>query len=994
MAADGSIIINTRLNTDGFREGTADMKKSFTGLGGSIKKIGAAIAGVFAVKEIIEFGKSAIKLGSDLQEAQNVVDSVFTTMSNRVDEFAKNAAATAGLSETMAKKYAGTFGAMAKSFGFAENEAFDMSTALTQLTGDVASFYNLTQDEAYTKLESVFTGETESLKGLGIVMTQTALDSYALANGFGKTTSAMTEQEKVALRYQFVMNQLATASGDFSRTSGGWANQVRVLKLQFESLKATIGAGLINIFTPVIKVINVLLAKLATVANAFKAFTELITGKSSSGQMTAADAGIDATGYTEAAESAQGVADATDHITNATKKAAKEQKKYLSGLDEIKTFGENTSYDAPEASSGAGGSSGGGTGSPGSIGQIDYGNVAEGANVLERTDTILSGILNQLQKMKELFKKGFWSGLGDYQPILKELQEDLFSIKDSLMDIWSSPEVKTAATEFLNVFSYSLGRKTGALANIGLNIGSFIVGSIESYLSQSKERIKDFLAGMFDVGSDISRISADFFEAISEIFSALGGQEIQNFAGTVLGIFSELGMAVLENCARIGRDIYGALVQPIIDNSALLKNAFTGLIAAVQPFADGVLNVVQRTRDKFSEFYYAYLKPFVDSIAGGLSRILTTLLNGYNAYVLPLIERLSMMLKEFVEGSLGELVDSVLGFLGTLLSNLQVIWNEILVPLVNWLIETILPIIVPIISILWESILGFFDAVTGVVSGILLTLEGLLNFVVGILTGDWGKAFGGMQQATEGFWKRIDAIFSYIKDTVLGPFLDFLQSVFKKDWSESFGSFGEILNLFFDDVEEIWENIKGACRDIISFIKNVFSGNWKQAWENIKDIFKRVFSGLVDLAKKPLNAIISAFNSIISVVNGVIDKINGISFTLTVPDWIPGVGGSWWQFGGFDIPHLGTIPFLAQGAVIPPNAPFFAMLGDQRNGTNLEAPEGLIRQIMREELSGLQNNGANYQFTAQINRRTLFDEFIEEAKVRQMATGKNPLELA
>ena len=134
-----------------------------------------------------------------------------------------------------------------------------MATTLTGLAGDVASFYNISQDEAYTKLKSVFTGETETLKDLGVVMTQSALDAYALANGYSKTTAKTSEMEKVALRYKFVQDQLSAASGDFIRTSDGWANQVRVLQLQFDSLKATIGQGLINVLTPVIKVINTII---------------------------------------------------------------------------------------------------------------------------------------------------------------------------------------------------------------------------------------------------------------------------------------------------------------------------------------------------------------------------------------------------------------------------------------------------------------------------------------------------------------------------------------------------------------------------------------------------------------------------------------------------------------------------------------------------------------------------------------------------------------
>ncbi len=171
------------------------------------------VASVLSIGAIIAFGKSCIDLGSDLAEVQNVVDVTFGSMSGAVNSFSKNAITQFGLSELTAKKYMGTYGAMAKSFGIVEEAGYQMSAAITGLTGDVASFYNLSTDEAYTKLKSIFTGETESLKELGVVMTQTALDQYAINNGFGKTTAKMTEQEKVMLRYQFVMSALSDATG-------------------------------------------------------------------------------------------------------------------------------------------------------------------------------------------------------------------------------------------------------------------------------------------------------------------------------------------------------------------------------------------------------------------------------------------------------------------------------------------------------------------------------------------------------------------------------------------------------------------------------------------------------------------------------------------------------------------------------------------------------------------------------------------------------------
>lgn len=176
-------------------------------------------------------------------------------------------------------------------------------------------------------------------------MTQAALDSYAMANGFGKTTAAMSEQEKVALRYRFVMEQLSAASGDFVRTSDGWANQMRLLSLQFEQLKATIGQGLINALTPVIKVINSILAGLQKLANAFAQFTELLFGKASSsgGAVQEEVAGI-ADGYGAAAEGAEDLAEGTE-------KAGKAAKKYLANFDEIQKIGDNAT-DAGDAVSG------------------------------------------------------------------------------------------------------------------------------------------------------------------------------------------------------------------------------------------------------------------------------------------------------------------------------------------------------------------------------------------------------------------------------------------------------------------------------------------------------------------------------------------------------------------------------------------------------------------------------------------------------------------
>ena len=533
MAADGSVIIDTRMDTSGVQNGVSAIKKSFNGLGSVVKKVGLLIGGVFAAKKLVEFGKECLDLGSDLAEVQNVVDVTFTTLSDKVNDFAKAAMNSAGLSETMAKQYVGTFGAMAKSFGFTEQQAYDMSTQLTQLTGDVASFYNISQDLAYTKLKSVFTGETETLKDLGVVMTQTALDQYALANGYGKTTSKMTEQEKVALRLKFVTEQLSAASGDFARTSGSWANQVRIMQLQIQSLKATVGQGLINIFTPVIKVINTLLAKLATVANAFKSFTELITGNKSSGQTGASGAGLTGTdlaatedAYDSAADGANNLADSTQDVTDSTnkstsalKKQNKALKKNIAPFDELKVIGK----EAADAVSGA-------TKTPtvkadnidlGNVGQVDYGDLTKGESQIDKLSESakkLSDILKQLWKpFQEAWNREGKNTIDSARYMFSSLAELAKSVGKSIMEVWTNG----TGTEMLSTMLQILQNIFKIIGNIASqlskawnknNVGTQIIQN----LANAFQKVLDFIEKITKATADWAG-KLDFYPLLDSI---------------------------------------------------------------------------------------------------------------------------------------------------------------------------------------------------------------------------------------------------------------------------------------------------------------------------------------------------------------------------------------------------------------------------------------------------------------------------------------------
>nr|UVX37554.1 MAG: hypothetical protein [Bacteriophage sp.]DAE64398.1 MAG TPA: minor tail protein [Caudoviricetes sp.]DAJ76312.1 MAG TPA: minor tail protein [Caudoviricetes sp.]DAV89005.1 MAG TPA: minor tail protein [Caudoviricetes sp.] len=1030
MAADGSVIIDTRMDTSGVQNGVSAIRQSFNGLGSVVKKIGVLIGGAFAIGKLTQFGKECVELGSNLAEVQNVVDVTFTTMSDKVNEFAKNAMTSAGLSETMAKQYVGTFGAMSKSFGFSEAQAYDMSTALTQLTGDVASFYNISQDLAYIKLKSVFTGETETLKDLGVVMTQSALDQFALANGYGKTTSAMTEQEKVALRLAFVQKQLSAASGDFIRTSGSWANQVRVMQLQLQSLKATVGQGLINLFTPVLRVINILLGKLATLANAFKSFTELITGKKSSGQTGASGAGLAGTDaiadtadqYGNAADNAEKLADATNDTADATKKATKAAKGYLSPLDEINNYSTDKSADS---SSKVPGTTGGlADRMKDAVQNVDYGKMAKGETVLDKMLKPLNKIINRFKELAKLVAKGFWDGLGDYEPIFDGIKKDLDSIWKSLKDIFTDSEVTKAANNFLDSFAYAIGQVAGSFTRIGLTIAQNIIGGIEKFLKQNTQRIKNYLIDMFNIGSEIAQIGGNLAVAFADVFSVFGGETAQQITADLIGIFAEIGMVLTETAAKLGRDILNMIAQPFIDNKDILKSAIEGSLGAIETVTSGVLIVVQNLSDAISRLYDEHVKPFFDSIANGLSSIFGTLITGYNTYVLPVLQGLAEQFKGLLEGPLGDAILKIEAFLGKLIDSLKLLWESVLVPLINWIIANLLPVVAKIIDVVGTTAIKVLESLIKIIGDVTDTLSGIIDFLVGVFTGDWELAWQGIKEIADGAW-------SFIKDVVSGAWeiiktvtkgaLSIIKSIISTAWNAIKALTSTIWNAIKKTLSGLWNSLKSTASTVFNAIKTKVVGVWdsvknktSKTWENVatfvsnkveaiknaitnkfnaaRDAVRSAFEGIVDFIKAPINQAISIVNNAVGMIN---NAIGGIESAFSFGPWtVPTPFGS--KTIGFHatFPRIGTIPYLASGAVIPPRSEFLAVLGDQKKGNNLEAPESLLRQIVREESGKGQGDGNTYNVTVNASGRKLLDIIISEAEMRRNRNGKNPFELA
>lgn len=910
--------------------------KQMAGVTGLAKKAGFALAAAFSVKKLIDFGKESIKLGSDLQEVQNVVDVTFPTMTKQVDDFAKSAASSFGLSETMAKRFAGTFGAMSKAFGFTEKQAYDMSTALTGLAGDVASFYNLDQEEAYTKLKSVFTGETETLKDLGVVMTQNALDAYAMAKGYGKVTASMSEAEKVALRFAFVQDKLSAATGDFIRTSDSWANQTRVLKLQFDSLKATIGQGLINLFTPIVKVINTLLGKLMTLANAFKAFTELITGNKSSG-----GSGI-GSGITSATEATDGLVSSTEGVGAAAKKAAKEMKA-LMGFDNLNVI--NTSSDT-----GAGGAAAGES--------VDFGSLAEGDAAIDQTEKKLNPLIERMKELANLFKDGFKAGLGDdFEASLQRMKEHLAGIKASMIDIATDPKVAESFNSMCDKIAYAAGQIAGATVSVGMTVAENLLGGIDKYLDQNKQFIKDRLVGIFDATGEIAELAGNFAETFAKIFEVFRSDTAKQCTADLIGIFANSFLGILELGLNFGRDLLNCIVQPIIDNQNKIKDAIANALKPLSTILSTLNNSVKETFEKIFEVYDAKIRPAFEGIADGLSSLLETILDLYNEYIAPVLDTLATKFSEIWESNIQPVIGKAIEVIGKLGECISVIWQEIFVPFISWLLETIVPVVAPVFESIGKTILDVFGAIGDIIGGVIDILGGLLDFITGIFTGDWNKC-----------WEGVVSVVTGVRDIFVGVF-DQLAILVSGAVEAILLALSGAISFMIEHLEATWEGMKTGFSSAFEFIKGILT--------NVKNSVTSIFSSMWNSVKHVINSILGGIqkmvNGIVNGINGVIRTLNGLSFE--IPDWIPELGG---KSFGFNIGYLNTvsIPQLAKGGII--STPTLAMMGENNKkeavvplDRNLEWRDAIAERIMQKIPGSDQASGSG--LTAAEVRSIMFE---------------------
>ena len=279
-----------------------------------LKSLAMGYASIYGVVRLI---KESINLSSQLFEVQNVVNNVFKESTDSINDFTENAVSKFGLTELAAKQMIGVFGGILSASNITGDAQVEMSKNLTAFTGDLASFYNLDFETVNKKLQSGLVGNTSAMRSLGVNMTVANLEAYALSKGITQSYKDMNQATKTTLRYNYMLEQLSVAQGDFSRTSASWSNQVRLLTNNFKQLLSLIGGGLIKLFYPVLTLLNeIVSASVRAMTALSKVFG--FSASDLSDMFGGSGATADVSDY---ASDLGDVADATDDVAKSTKKA-------------------------------------------------------------------------------------------------------------------------------------------------------------------------------------------------------------------------------------------------------------------------------------------------------------------------------------------------------------------------------------------------------------------------------------------------------------------------------------------------------------------------------------------------------------------------------------------------------------------------------------------------------------------------------------------------
>lgn len=776
------------------------------------------------------------------------------------------------------------------------------------------------------------------------------------AEGVTSTTKRLGLASKAASMFGKRLLQLSAAAFVFNLISKALRALVNGLgtalmktdsvNKAFSRLKgaaATAAAGLANALAPVITgLINMVTALL----NAFIRLISTITGQSI-GAMKKQGQAIAATGS-----------------------AAKKATKSLAAFDEINRLDDNSS-------------SGGGGGA-------DFSGVGDSVGKLS----------DRMKELAELFNKGFKKGFGDADEGLKNIKEDLAKIGATLKEIWTDPAVSAAVKRFTDTCAFALGEVVGAAASIGVSIAENLVGGMARYLERSKEFLKKILANIFNLGADLVGLFGDFAAAVATVFRSLGSEGAKQLTSGFIGMFANAALGMIQTVEQVAYAIAKPLLQPFIDNAEKIREVFSNLFAVIAPFFVGIADGLAGFYEGMGDLYNNIVKPMIDGLAAFNSGVLGALLDKLNAFLETLTGTSDLL------HGLGEVVGWVAGALLTAF--------------------TVVKTGSAIFGILKTATTGVTGAFTAI-----KTAASLLPAAIGALTSPFGIAviaIGAVVAAGVALYQHwddlkaaagvlYDALYQYgqdlytniqtLKQNVADSFAQIKQNLndwghgLQEDWTTFWANIGQKLSEAGTKLQTSFQTICSGAKTLFgnfcTGMKTLFSGfvsSLNTGLAALKTAFSTVWNGIVSVVQGAISRIISGVMAMVeritSAINGILSALGNMASRVSsgISSARSAISGHSLEAGGPPVALAGLpVPALAQGAVIPPNRKFLAMLGDQTGGTNVEAPLATIQQAMANVLSSWNGGSSDQPINIYIGEELLDSVIANSERRRNLRSG-------
>ena len=449
-----------------------------------------------------------------------------------------------------------------------------------------------------------------------------------------------------------------------------------------------------------------------------------------------------------------------------------------------------------------------------------------------------------------------------------------------------------------------MGKTAGSIASISLSIADNLIGGINKYLEQNKQNVQEHIVRLFDISSKSHEISGNISTAIADIWTVLRSDTAKQITADLISIFTDAVLGTIEVVGTLVNDLVYIFTQPFIENKDLIKETIECMLEPISSVLNTIKNGFQDTFSKFWEVYNTYIAPAVENIKNGFSSILNTILTVWNENLKPIFDEWAIKFDTLWKEHIQPMIDAFLVLIGKLVNAVSELWNTWLVPIINWIVENVVPVITPILETIGNTVGAVFASIMDVLKGLWDALGGLIDFIAGVFTGDWDKAWQGIGTLFTGLWEAI-------KGTV----------------EAGINSISAIIQTVLNTISSIWSNIWNGMKNTAV---SIFNG----IWNAIRGVINSILGGIEGMA-----------NGVVNGINAVIKALNKLHFD--IPDWVPVFGGN--SFG-FNIPQLSrvSLPRLAEGGYVKANTPQLAMIGDNRHQGEIVAPEDKLMSLYKQ----------------------------------------------